>query len=166
MAELQYWGNTCIDVILPNEGISASECLSQLSQERFDAALSKLENKRLDLKLPKFDISYDIDLNDVMRTLGITDAFSEATADFSNMGTAVGINGDPYLSRAFQKSRISIDEDGTEAAAITVLTMEGTSAEFEPQLYVVPIEFYVNHQFIYVIREGNNILFVGKIEKM
>ena len=95
-----------------------------------------------------------------MNQLGVVDVFSPLTADLSKMG---GGYTEAFVSDAFQLSHISVDESGTEAAAVTII-IELTGAG--PQM--IPIEFNVNRPFAYIIRDKQTgaILFVGKVEKL
>ena len=160
MAELPYTGTTCMDIILPNNGISVGQCIEQLSQVRFDAALAKMSSQELFVHLPKFDLEFNHNLVKIMNQLGVVDVFSPLTADLSKMG---GGYTEAFVSDAFQLSHISVDESGTEAAAVTVI-IEPTGAG--PQM--IPIEFNVNRPFAYIIRDKQTgtILFVGKVEKL
>ena len=128
----------CMDIILP--------------RELLETALGEYD---IEVKLPKFTLKYHRDLNEDMQTLGMTDAFSGQLADFS------GIAEEPlYLSKLFQDSFLEVDEAGAKAAAVTVATMDYTSAEPD----VVP-PFIVNRPFLLFIRECKygTILFAGKI---
>ena len=160
MAELPYTGTTCMDIILPNNGISVGQCIEQLSQVRFDAALAKMSSQELFVHLPKFDLEFNHNLVKIMNQLGVVDVFSPLTADLSKMG---GGYTEAFVSDAFQLSHISVDESGTEAAAVTII-IELTGAG--PQM--IPIEFNVNRPFAYIIRDKQTgaILFVGKVEKL
>ena len=160
MAELPYTGTTCMDIILPNNGISVGQCIEQLSQVRFDAALAKMSSQELFVHLPKFDLEFNHNLVKIMNQLGVVDVFSPLTADLSKMG---GGYTEAFVSDAFQLSHISVDESGTEAAAVTII-IELTGAG--PQM--IPIEFNVNRPFAYIIRDKQTgaILFVGKVEKV
>jgi serpin B len=162
MAELPYSGSTCMDVILPNNGISVSQCVGQLSQARLDATFEKLSQKKLNVHLPKFDLDFNQNLVDIMKQLGVIDVFSPTDADLNNMSQS-SIGG-VFVDNAFQLSRISVDERGTVAAAVTVCQMVGCP----PPEKVKPIEFNVNRPFAYIIRDyqDGTILFVGKVEKL
>ena len=88
--------------------------------------------------------------------MGMTDAFDKTKADFGAMVNAE----DMFISLIKQDSRIKIDEEGAEAAAITKLQLDG--ADFpEPQ---EPVKFHADRPFIYLIRESSTgvILFIGK----
>ena len=161
MAELPYTGTTCMDIILPNSGMSVSKCISKLSQVRFDAALENMSQKELNIHLPKFDLEFNHNLVKIMNQLGVVDVFSPLTADLSKMGSG---HTEAFVSDAFQLSHISVDESGTEAAAVTIIIIEITGAG--PQM--IPIEFNVNRPFAYIIRDKqtNTILFVGKVESL
>lgn len=162
MAELPYSGSTCMDIILPNDGISVSQCVDQLSQTQFETALGKMSKNGLNIYLPKFDMDFNQDLIDILKKLGVIDVFDPATADLSKTGSCHEY---AYVGRAFQLSRVSVDENGTTAAAVTVIVEIKSSVE--PQLSDL-IEFNVNRPFAYIIRDKQTgvILFVGKVEKM
>lgn len=160
MAELPYIGTTCMDIILPDSEISVSQCIEQLSQTRFTAALEKMSLEELMVSLPKFDLDFNHQLIDIMKQLGIVDVFDSEKADLSKMG---GGYDDAYVNKAFQLSRIKVEESGTEAAAVTAVVVAEKA--------VMPgeaIEFNVNRPFAYIIRDKQTgtILFVGKVESL
>lgn len=145
----------CMDIILPREGVSCDEYLALLNMQALQLLETALGEYDIEVKLPKFTLKYHRDLNDDMKTLGMTDAFSGQLANFS------GIAEEPlYLSKLFQDSFLEVDEAGAKAAAVTVATMDYTSAEPD----VVP-PFIVNRPFLLFIRECTygTILFAGKI---
>ena len=160
MAELPYNGTTCMDIILPDSGISVSQCIEQLSQTRFDAALAKMSSKELLVSLPKFDLDFNHNLVKIMNQLGVVDVFSPLTADLSKMGSG---HTEAFVSDAFQLSRISVEESGTEASAVTVIIAKDNAVMSDEA-----IEFNVNRPFAYIIRDKqtNTILFVGKVESL
>ena len=162
MAELPYTGTTCMDIILPDSGISVNQCVGQLSQSRFDAALGKMSRKGLNVHLPKFDLEFNHNLVKIMNQLGVIDVFSPLTADLGKMGNG---HTEAFVSDAIQLSHISVDESGTEAAAVTMIVFEITGVVGPVE---VPIEFNVNRPFAYIIRDKQTgaILFVGKVEKL
>lgn len=145
----------CMDIILPREGVSCDEYLALLNMQALQLLETALGEYDIEVKLPKFTLKYHRDLNEDMQTLGMTDAFSGQLANFS------GIAEEPlYLSKLFQDSFLEVDEAGAKAAAVTVATMNYTSAEPD----VVP-PFIVNRPFLLFIRECTygTILFAGKI---
>ena len=162
MAELSYEGSTCMDIILPNNGISVSQCIGVLNQARFNAALKEMSRNKLNVHLPKFDMQFNQNLVEIMKLLGVADVFSPTDADLSNMSNS-SMEG-AFVSDAFQLSCISVDENGTEAAAVTAVCLTGCCHPME----LKPIDFNVNHPFAYIIRDKktNTVLFVGKVEKL
>ncbi len=162
MAELPYNGTTCMDIILPDDWTSIDQCISQLSQTRFEAALEKMSTEKLFVRLPKFDLNFNHDLIKILNQLGVVDVFDSVNANLSKMGSS---HDDAYVSKAFQLSHISVEESGTEAAAVTVIMVK-VGAVLSGENY--PIEFYVDRPFVYVIRDTQTgtILFIGKVEEL
>jgi serpin B len=105
------------------------------------------------LSLPKFEYEYKRTLNDDLVALGMGVAFDPYNADFSNI-TDQGI----FISRVIHQTYIKTDEEGTEAAAATVVEFEFTSI---PSTTVVN----VNRPFLYFIRETTTgtIVFMGQV---
>lgn len=102
--------------------------------------------------MPKFKFSYEKILNDQLQSMGMVDAFIPFVANFSGI-TDQSI----YISFVKQNTFVEVNEEGTEAAAVTTVGFELTSAG--------PSEFIVNKPFIFAIRErmSNTILFIGKV---
>ena len=109
----------------------------------------------VDLKLPRFETNTDIDLPQIMSDLGMPDAFNPDKADFSKF-----CNTSPYIGLMKQVARIKLDEEGTEAAAVTVIGIKNTMVSEEPKM----VFFHANHPFIYIISEksSNAIFFIGQ----
>ena len=121
------------------------------------------EHKRVDLALPKFEFEYSLGMNDILKALGMVDAFNGDAADFSKMIDLSTIDGNLVLTDTLQKTYISIDENGTEAAAVTALIMNTTGALLTPP---ETIEFTADIPFYFAIRYNTNgeLLFVGRYE--
>ncbi len=153
MVGLSY-GNSAYQmvVLLPDKGKKLSDIAGALTGETFPSM--RMSSTTVKLKLPKFETENKIDLNEILGALGMKLAFTGG-ADFSAMAE------DPlFVSRVFQKSKIKVDEKGSEAAAVTVIDMK-ESAYF-PGSSVIP-EFYATRPFMYLIRETSTgaILFMG-----
>lgn len=148
-------GNVSMLILLPDDGRFESFEQS-LSPEMIQEILGNLTHGPVNFSLPKFTTESAFSLNDVLRTLGMTDAFDPSRADFSGMDG----NRDLYISAVVHKAFVSVDEDGTEAAAATAVIMGVTSAPVAE-----PIAFTVDRPFIYLIRDDQtgNILFIGRI---
>ena len=104
---------------------------------------------KVNVKLPRFEINTDIDLIPIMQKLGMTKAFTP-DADFRNF-----CNEPTFISLMKQSAHIKVNEEGTEAAAVTT---GGVQAALSPIL------FQANHPFLYVISEQQTgtVLFIGQ----
>ena len=137
------------------------EVFNQAEQKVDEAGLSIVEFKGYKvigiIKIPKFETSFTIELNDMLKSLGMVDAFNPTKADFSSMSSHLSL----YISRVLQKARIKVEEKGTEAAAVTVIDMKLTSAIPSPG---EPLTFYATRPFLYTISEVSTgaILFMGQ----
>ena len=143
-------------VILPIEDTNLNQCLMNLNGESWRKCMLKKQKKELNLKLPKFKVSYNENINEVLQTMGINKAFSK-DANFFNM-TKEGI----MINEARQAISFSIDEQGTEAATSSaIVTGASSSGSIEKEA----INFYVNRPFLFVLKEKSTdmILFMGKV---
>ncbi len=141
-------------IILPNSGNGIDNILDQLNETNWNIWLKSLTIKEGELWLPKFEINYYLKLNDVLAIMGMGIAFSDG-ADFSRIFSSGGL----CISEVLHKTYVKVDEEGTEAAAVTSVGVGTTS--------VGGSNFYmrVDRPFIYVIKDNysNSILFIGKI---
>jgi serpin B len=119
----------------------------------------------VDLKLPRFETDSDTDDLDIddgliglMQKMGIKRAFIDGLAEIPNMCEGYPL----YIDMMRQKAKIKVNEEGSEAAAITVAAMNYKSASVPPEY--PKATFHANRPFVYVIREASSgvILFVGK----
>jgi serine protease inhibitor len=129
--------------------------ISLLNANQVNNWISGMTKQKKKVYLPKFEFKFDKSLVDNLKALGMTDAFDDGKADLS------GISDDSKLiiSEVMHKTYIKVDERGTEAAAVTGITVGVTSAG--PDLNT----FRVDHPFVFAIREKdtNAILFIGKV---
>ena len=115
----------------------------------------QMDSTLVDVSLPRFETDTDIDLVPIMSKLGMPDAFNPFKADFHDFcNTAV------YIELMKQVAQIKVDEEGTEAAAVTVIGVVKTSIGPDPEY----VTFRANHPFLYVISEQQTgaILFIGQ----
>jgi len=105
--------------------------------------------------MPKFKFSYEKLLNDQLRSMGMVDAFSEFGADLSGISDM-----QIFVSFVKQNTFVEVDEEGTEAAAVTTIGV-GTTSAGDPQ----PYQFIIDKSFIFAIRERttNTLLFIGQV---
>ncbi len=148
MIELPYkGGNTAMYISLDNGGaVDYEQCFK------------KLEPAYVRLTMPKFKIEYDCELNGALERLGISSAFSPVGARFGKMLENIPGTDNVYIQETVHKTFISVDEKGTEAAAVTGMMAGGSSLPSEP------IEFTADRPFTFMIRdiETGEILFMGR----
>ena len=152
-------GKYSMYVLLPDAGADFGKWVAGLDKKDFSTILGGMKkNVNVELLLPKFDVSGDFLLNDVLQAMGIRLAFDADFADFSRMFDKPGESF--RISRVIQKAKLSLAEWGTEAAAVTVVEMEKATS-------VGPggesVKFYANHPFVFVLAENTSgaILFEG-----
>ncbi len=161
VVELPYQGSGfTFTVILPDEGqFDAVE--SGLDAATLDAALTQVASHKVDMYLPKFEFDSSASLAQTLAAMGMTDAFDPNAADFSGM-LGAGAPEPLVISDVLHKAFISLDEEGTEAAAVTAVIMAaGAGAPSEEQ----PIEVRVDRPFLFLIRDDQTgtILFMGRV---
>lgn len=148
-------GNISMILVLPRG--NATDALELFSAEDLGQWLGALQERRVNIFIPRFKIKTDYLLNDTLTNLGMPTAFSEM-ADFSGI-----ISGrELFISEVIHGAYVDVNEYGTEAAAATeVCVAESASNANEPE----PPVFRADHPFIFLIedRETGCILFLGKL---
>lgn len=155
LLELPYGqGNMVMDIILPDNNLST--ILPDITGANFNTWISSLNDMEVDLYLPKFKYSFKKKLKPVLSDMGMGLAFTDNMADFTNIADWPPLVIDDVTHQAF----VETNEEGTEAAAATVVTIRTTSAGPDQ-----PLLIDVNHPFLYFIRETstNTILFMGRV---
>ncbi len=155
MIEMPYGsGKYSMLIFLPASGKNTSNVISLLTAENVNDWLLKMTEQKKKVYLPKFEFKFDDSLVDELQVLGMTDAFNDAKADLSGISDAAKL----VISEVMHKSYIKVDERGTEAAAVTGITVGVTSIGPDNS-------FRVDHPFIFAIREKDTkaILFIGKV---
>jgi serpin B len=144
-------------VILPAAGISIDQFTSALTQVQWNAIINKLDSAKVDLYIPKFTLNYSKSLSSELKALGMGIAFDPLRADLSHISSKVGL----FVSDVLHKTYVDVDEEGTEAAAVTAISVGTTVYPEKPEIKFMRID----HPFIFVIREhqSGTILFIGKI---
>ena len=160
LVELPY-GNGAFSmlVLLPKGQKKILDIVNSLSNSVYWSELqSGLSEFEVELYLPKFKTKYSKKLNNVLINMGMGLAFTN-DADFSGMSDIPA-----KIDFVKQDTYISVDEVGTEAAAVTTVGMVMTSIPEQPQKVI----FNANKPFIYVIRENStgSILFTGIVKKI
>lgn len=127
--------------------------------KKIDANLTKASKTKhgLNISIPRFSFDYELSLKEDLINLGITDAFNDMLADFSNM-SSIGL----YVSKALHKANIDFTEKGAKAVASTVIVMSINSMALEEES---PIEVEIDKPFMYLIRDKKTgeIWFLGTV---
>lgn len=144
-------------VLLPKSKDGLDALVASLTSSSWNDLVSGLsKDAEVRLSLPKFEVSGDFELSDVLKGFGMVRAFDARNAEFDRMfdGTTPGF----YISRVLQKAKITVAEWGTEAAAVTVVEMAEKSCLPEKVIH-----FTADHPFVFVIgeQESGSILFEG-----
>lgn len=144
--------------ILPKAGLPLADFERSLTIPKLRTAIDDANWTRTDIEIPKFEFNATISLNSTMRKMGMKRAFTPS-ADFSGMSKKEGK--ELFISDAFQKANITVDEEGTIASAVTGIAM--MAAAMPPT--TPPREFHANHPFLFLIRHigTNQILFMGRV---
>ena len=142
-------------VILPKQVDGLADAAGQLSPDALSGMITGLQEREVVVYLPKFTMTSEFGLGEVLQSMGMTDAFAFDNADFS------GMNGgrDLFISAVIHKAFVDVNEEGTEAAAATGVVMGVTSVPPPPPV------FRADHPFLFVIRhnETGAILFMGRV---
>ena len=154
------YGNSAwtMTVVLPNEGRSVDAVVSSLESARWTQWTTQFRDMEVDVHLPRLRLAWERGLIPDLESLGMRAAFVPGGADFTRLSPA---GKDLYISVVKQKTYVDIDEDGTEAAAVTNV---GISLVSMP----VRAAFRVDRPFVLVLRERltGTILFMGKIVRL
>lgn len=144
--------NFVMDILVPRT-TTVGTLAKSITPAMWSAMVSEYDNstdssKKL-IYMPKFTFSYEKQLNDVLKALGMKDAFNSSLADFSNLASQKTV-----VSFVKQNTFVDVNEEGTEAAAVTTIGIVTTS---------MPSPTYIDKPFVFAIREKttNTIMFMG-----
>ena len=154
IVDLPYGGRAwSMTIVLPPTADGIDSLVAGLTTERWDAWMAALDTTGVIVTMPKFTLRYDLEMNDVLSALGMRIAFSP-WADFTRLLPSGGA----YISRVQHKTFVDVHEEGTEAAAVTVVVFVDTA--IPPELHVV-----VDRPFLVAIRERltGTVLFLGRV---
>jgi len=154
LAEFPYGqGNFVMDVILPDENIGLNSMIQSITDKSFAGWLNAMYKREIDLSFPRFKYGYKLQLKDILADMGMGIAFTD-NADFSNISDIAVM-----ISEVLHQAFIETNEEGTEAAAATIVGIMTTS------MPPAPLILNLDHPFLYIIRETstNTILFMGKV---
>ena len=136
----------------------AQTCVAGLTGEGLISMLSSAQQVRVQAGLPKFENEYGAQLGDILKEMGMTDAFDPVTADFSRMGEST--DGNLFVSSVIHKTFISVAEEGTRAGAATMVVAADGAALIEEFETVI-----LDRPFVYLLidTETNIPFFMGTV---
>ena len=155
IVQLDYIGDCSMYIVLPNKNVTLHDLLLELNARKLNEHLRELRTRELDLQLPKFKLETELDLKDMLEKLNVKTLFNRQ-ANLSK----VSLNKRLMVSKAMQNAYIAVDEDGTEAAAVTQVYFVPMCA-----MPLEPIKFHVNRPFIFLIRLNGVNIFVGAVKQ-
>lgn len=151
-------GNYNMYVILPKENVDINDYLSTLDYDKVASVQNQMSSQLVKLSMPRFDITTKVELNDILKAMGMKHVFGY---------TMPGIfdNSDLVLSKSDTEVTISVDEEGTVAAAVTSGEVWCTSPGPMP---VEKVTMTIDRPFIFYIQENSTgtIVFMGKISQL
>jgi len=150
------YGNNAyrMTILLPKEGRTVYSLAQKLTTQTWQR-YQWMGTAIVDVKLPRFESKTNVDLKPVMMALGMPNAFSDYLAEFPHF-----CNVPTYIGLMKQVARIKLSEEGTEAAAVTVIGMKDNAMPQEPK----HVNFHATRPFIYIISEQSTgaIFFIGQ----
>jgi serpin B len=157
---MPYKGNEAsMVVLLPDKVDGLADLEMSLTAGKLASWLEKTKSVRVALSLPRFKSTSTLNLNNPLMDLGMKKAFSVGQADFTGIAN---VPGDPlYIGLVMHKAFVDVNEEGTEAAAATAVSMMAGAAMRPAE----PVPFVADHPFVYIIRSTRTggILFMGRL---
>jgi serpin B len=153
VGELPYGGKAFgMVIVLPAPGETVDNLLPALNDGNWASWMDALHESKGMVRMPKFELEWDGLFNTALKDMGMLKAFNAMEADFSRMTPAP----DAHISAVRQKTYMRVDEEGTEAAAATSVTVGVTSA---------PLGLTVDRPYLLAIRErlSGTVLFAGVV---
>jgi len=152
--DLLYGGKAySMTIVMPYGDGTLSELVQSLDAARWAEIVDGLTTVESQVWMPKYTLEYELTLNDVLKALGMQIAFDEFNADFSKIYDGPW---NLYISKVKHKTFVDVNEEGTEAAAVTSVEVGVTA---------MPPTVMVNRPFVFAIREkfSGTILFMGRM---
>ncbi|GLO67870.1 serine protease [Oceanobacillus sp. E9] len=150
-----------MELFLPKEDIAMDDFLEGFTLENWQEWRDSMEIQKGNLRMPKFSLEYEAELQNFFQSLGMEQAFDTQEADFSNMIDQEQL-GALYIDKIVHKTFLDVDEEGTEAAGATSVEMKTTSIEIGENF-----DMEINRPFLLTIsdNETDTILFMGMIHE-
>lgn len=149
-------GRMSMDIFLPYRESDLNTFLDNLNSENWENWISQFHKREVFLSIPKFKLEYEKTLNNPLQSLGMGIAFAPGSADFSRMADLAVLGRNLYIGEVLHKAVVEVNEEGTEAAAVTSVGIRTTS---------LPPQFIADRPFFFAIRdnETKTVLFMGTV---
>ena len=146
-------------ILLPNKDLNINDFISDLNEEKLQSLIKRMSKIEVNLELPKFKLEFSSSLKRVLNKMGRVKPFG-GFADFTRILDGGGL----YISDVIQKSYLSVDEKGTEAAAITAVIINTRS--IKPSY-----SMFIDRPFLFMLRNKDlpqeyEMLFMAKVEEL
>ena len=153
--------NMAFIALKPTDNTNVRDIYGRLTGRDIQDMIVNKQTALVNMKLPKFEIIFDKNLTECLKNMGLTQCFDVEKANFDQIGKAES-GENLYIGLVRQKAKIIVDEEGTEAAAVTAVLMMCAGA-LEPE---ETKELYFNEPFIYMIMDMDNDmpLFIGILD--
>ena len=155
-------------IILPNKKLDINTWINEISndQNNLYSIINELSIQRVELELPKFELEYEVELKETLKNLGMFNAFSD-NANFDGLSQEEKLK----ISSVVHKAYIKINEESTEAAAITKVIIKKRTSTGPNKPKEIIHQMKVNRPFLFLIKssllpENYNLVFMAKIEKL
>ena len=148
-------GDYSMVVLLPHDGHRPADILKSMTAQQWDSDMKQAWQQRIDLGLPRFEIDWQGELKPALQKLGLRTPWG-SSANFSSLSRER-----LYMDGMQQKVRVKVDEQGTEASAVTMTTAIGCASNIEPE---PPIDFWCDRPFLFAIVDNQTaaILVMGE----
>lgn len=145
-------GKYAFMALLPDEGVSTDEYIASLTAQKLRSFISGTSTGVLvNVAMPEFEADFSLELSDILKSMGMVDAFDGDIADFSPMGDCKEKT--LYIGRVIHKAHIEVSETGTKAGASTAVEMRCESAMIGE---TVSVE--LDRPFVYMIVDTNSCI--------
>jgi serine protease inhibitor len=145
-----------LDIFLPKKNIDFTSFLGQFNLENWQRWSSQVGKRKGVVKIPRFKLEYQNTLNDVLNKLGMSSAFNANQADFSGL-----TNTKVYVSEVLHKTYLEVNEEGSEAAAVTSIGIKAMAMPASQEPFVLRAD----RPFVCILREKqtNSLIFIASI---
>lgn len=153
-------GGYAFVALLPDQGVSVLDYVAGLDGQRMKELLDHPESVPVDVTMPKFESEMAVDLQEVLKEMGMDLPFDMAQADFTGLGTSP--QGNLYINQVLHKTYIEVEEQGTRGGAFTMVGMGNGASMEEPEEHRVVT---LDRPFVYLVVDTDTMLpvFMGTV---